>query len=240
MSGSQYIALSGLRARVDELDRLAGDIANVGTAGYKGEREARASAERQQFDNALRSAIDTTFGGRRLDVRAGSIAATGRTLDVAVEGTGFFVISTAAGERYTRNGHFDINSERQLVSADGALVLGEDGPITLGDGEIRVEQDGTVWAGAEQAGRLRVVEFADPGALAQDTATRLRANGQTPADAVTSVVRPGALEQSNVSVADRLAELTTVSRGFEALQKAISMLMNDVDGRAIEHLGRRG
>jgi flagellar basal body rod protein FlgG len=53
------------------------------------------------------------------------------------------------------------------------------------------------------------------------------------------VIRAGSLEQSNVSVAERLAQLTTVSRGFEALQKSISMLMNDVDGRAIDHLGRR-
>ena len=45
MAGSQYIALSGLRARADELDRIATDIANIGTAGYKGERQARVSAD---------------------------------------------------------------------------------------------------------------------------------------------------------------------------------------------------
>ena len=239
MSGSQYIALSGLRARVDELDRLAADIANVGTAGYKGEREAKAAAEREAFESSLQSAIDTTFGGRRLDASAGAIAATGRALDVAVEGRGFFVISTGAGERYTRNGHFDVNADRQLVASDGSLVLGDGGPITVGDDEIRIEPDGTVWSGDAQSGRLRIVEFDNPGALTQDSATRLRADGQTPVDASQPLVRPASLEQSNVSMADRLAELTTVSRGFEALQKAISMLMNDVDGRAIEHLGRR-
>ena len=53
------------------------------------------------------------------------------------------------------------------------------------------------------------------------------------------IVQGGTLEASNVQVSDRLAELTSVSRGFEALQRAISLLMNDVDGRAIEHLGRR-
>src|SRR6476660_7396252 len=92
MSGSQYIALSGLRARVDDLDRLATDIANVGTAGYKGERETRAVAERPRFDDALQTAIDTTFGGRGLDMTAGAMAATGRTLDVAIDGKGFFVV----------------------------------------------------------------------------------------------------------------------------------------------------
>jgi flagellar basal body rod protein FlgG len=239
MSGSQYIALSGLRARADELDRLAADIANVGTAGYKGERETRAAATREAFDATLQTAIDTTFGGRRLDARPGAIAPTGRSLDLAVDGDGFFVIGTPGGDRYTRNGHFGVDAERRLVTDDGSPVLGEDGPITLGDGEIRIDRDGTVWAGTTQAGRLRVVEFADPGALRQDHSSRLRAEGQPPAGVAAPVIRSGALEQSNVSVADRLAELTTVSRGFEALQKALSMLMNDVDGRAIEHLGRR-
>jgi len=239
MSGSQYIALSGLRARVDELDRLAADIANVGTAGYKGERDAQAAAERASFDQALQTAIDTTFGGRRLDVTPGAIAPTGRPLDVALDGPGFLVVNTTAGPRYTRNGHFTLDTNRQLVTEDGAAIQGTDGPITVGDGDLRVDEDGTVWAGATRAGQLSVVEFADPGLLTRDQNNLLKADGQVPDASEKTVVRPGALEQSNVSVADRLAELTTVSRGFEALQKAISMLMNDVDGRAIESLGRR-
>jgi flagellar basal body rod protein FlgG len=240
MSGSQYIALSGLRARVDELDRLAGDIANAGTAGYKGERETRAAALRESFGDTLATAIDTTFGGRRLDASAGSIAPTGRDLDLAVDGPGFFVIATPDGPRYTRNGHFTLDAQRRLVTEDGSLVQGDGGAITLGDGDVRIDQDGSVWAGTTQAGRLSVVEFQDPSALTHEHSSRLRADGQNPTAASSTIVHAGALEQSNVSVAERLAELTTVSRGFEALQKAISMLMNDVDGRAIDHLGRRG
>src|SRR5262245_21577962 len=106
MSGIQYVALSGLRARVGELDRLAADIANVGTAGYKGERESRAAAVRETFGDALQTAIDATSGGTRIDMTAGAIAPTGRSLDVAAEGPGFFVVSTPEGPRYTRNGHF--------------------------------------------------------------------------------------------------------------------------------------
>jgi flagellar basal body rod protein FlgG len=240
MSGIQYVALSGLRARIDELDRLASDIANVGTAGYKGERESRAAAARDTFDDALQTAIDTTFGGKRLDTTTGAIARTGRDLDVAVEGPGFFVVTTANGPRYTRNGHFTLNAARQLTAEDGALVQGEGGqPITLGTGEARIDNDGTVWAGDQQAGKLAVVEFNDPRGLVQESASRLRADGQTAKAATTTLVQGGSLEQSNVSVAERLAELTTVSRGFEALQKAIMLTMNDVDGRAIDHLGKR-
>jgi flagellar basal-body rod protein FlgF len=240
MPGSHYIALSGLRARADSLDRLATDIANIGTAGYKGERHARAAAERPVFNDALQTAIDTTYGGRGLDATAGAIASTGRALDVAVEGDGFFVLQTAAGERYTRNGHFTVDKDRRLVTDTGALVRGVDGPITLGDdGEVRVDPDGSIWTGTTKAGQLAIVEFANPRALTRDHASQLRADGQTAIAVAAPAVRGGSLEQSNVSVADRLAELTSVSRGFEALQKSLSLLMNDVDGRAIEHLGRR-
>ena len=239
MSGSQYIALSGLRARLDELDSLATDIANVGTAGYKGERGSRASAERPSFGDTLQTAIDTTLGSRRLDVAAGAMAPTGRPLDVAFDGPGFATVNTAAGPRYTRNGHFTLNADRKLVTEDGGAVQGTDGDITLGDGEVRIDGDGTVWAGASRAGKLAIVEFANPGQLVRDQGNLLRADGQTGTASGGTIVRSGTLEDSNVSVADRLAELTTVSRGFEALQKAISMLMNDVDGRAIENLGRR-
>jgi flagellar basal body rod protein FlgG len=239
MPGTQYIALSGLRARIDELDRLAGDLANVGTAGYKAERAAHAVAERAKFDHALETAIDTTVGTRRLDMTEGLVVPTGRDLDVAIEGPGFFVLSTPAGERYTRDGHFKLNGERQLVAPDGSPVMGEKGPITLGDGDVRIDQDGTVWAGSTAAGRLAVVDFADASRLEREQGARLRAAGQpaTPVERVT--VFGSALEQSNVAVADRLAQLTTLSRSFEALQRSISLVMNDVDGRAIEAFGRR-
>ncbi|MEO8481925.1 MAG: flagellar hook basal-body protein [Acidobacteriota bacterium] len=239
MSGSQYIALSGLRARADELDRVATDIANIGTAGYKGERESRAVAERPQFDAALQTAIDTTFGGKRLDSTDGAITTTGRSLDVAIDGKGLFVVNTAQGDRYTRNGHFTLDSDRRLVTEDGDPVLGKGGPITLGPGEVRIDSDGTVWSGETRAGQLSLVTVADPGLMEHDHGTLLSANGQTPSALDNVQVHGGSLEQSNVSVADRLAQLTSVSRGFEALQKAISMLMNDVDGKAIDNLGRR-
>lgn len=240
MSGTQYIALSGLRARVDELDRIATDIANIGTAGYKGETQARAVAERSAFDRTLETAIDTTFGGRRLDARDGAMADTGRALDLALDGPGFFTINTPAGERYTRNGHFTLDSQRRLTTEDGMLVKGVGGPITLGtDGEVHVDADGTVWTGVTRSGQLEIAEFADPGLMTREQGTLLGAGGQQATTAADPSVKAGSLEQSNVSVADRLAELTSVSRGFEALQKALSMIMNDIDGKAIDALGKR-
>jgi len=239
MSGSQYIALSGLRSRMDDLDRLADDIANVGTAGYKGQRETQAAAERAVFDETLQTAIDTTYGGEKLDTTPGTFAMTGRDLDVAIDGDGYFTLDTAGGPRYTRDGHFTMGADRKLMTEDGATVRGVDGPITLGTGDVRIDQDGTIWSGDTQAGKLSLVTFNDPSQLVREAGARLRADGQTARPATSAVVRGGALEASNVSVASRLAELTTVQRSFEALEKSIGMLMNDVDGRAIDTLGKR-
>ena len=242
MPGSQYIALSGLRTRMDQLDRLAADIANIGTAGYKGVHDVQAASERPagSFSDVLQTAIDTTTDGQNLDMRAGAIAPTGRPLDVAIDGQGFFSVQTAGGTRYTRNGHFTRSTSGTLTTDDGNALLGTDGnPIQLGDGDVKVENDGTVWSGTQQSGQLAIVSFAQPSQLVSDGPSLFSAAGQAATPLDNALVHGGSLEQSNVSMADRLAELTSVSRGFEAMQKTMSVMLNDVDGRAIDVLGKR-
>ena len=238
MAGGHYVALSGMRTRLDELDRLASDLANVGTAGYKAERTGHRNVPRPVFDDALESAIDSSLGARRLDARAGAIEPTGRAMDVAIEGAGFLAVDTPAGPRYTRNGHLSRTIEGQLITADGAVVRGVDGPITVGEGSLSVDSDGSVLSNGAVVGKLAIVQFADPGALVRESGALLKTE-ETPTPVATPTIRTGSLEQSNVSVVDRVAELTAVNRSFQALQKAVSVLMNDVDGRAIETFGRR-
>jgi flagellar basal-body rod protein FlgF len=243
MPGGQYIALSGMRTRLDQLDRLASDLANVGTTGYKAERWSHLEADRPVFDAALQSAIDVTTGTRSLDVSAGAINPTGRNLDVAIDGKGFFTVQTPAGTRYTRNGNFSTNAAGVLVTADGGIVQGITGPLTLGPGKVEIDPDGSVRAGETTVGRLAIVQFADPRQLVRETGAVLRVDaGTAPPTAVPAnqvSIRSGALEQSNVSVVERVAELTNVTRNFEAMQKAVSLMMNDVYGQAIAQLGRR-
>lgn len=239
MAGGAYVALSGLRSRADHLDRLASDLANAGTSGYKAERGTTSAAERPSFDRLLDSAIDVAPGPSRLDFRPGVLAPTGRDLDLALRGPGFFVIGTPAGPRYTRNGHFDRRADGTLTTADGDPVVGEDGPIRLGQGPVSIAQDGTVRAGNTIAGKLRIVDFADYQRLAREGSARFRADGATGTAAPNTMVEGGTLEKSNVSVVDRIAEMTEVSRTFEALQRGVTLLMNDIDGKAITELGRR-
>jgi flagellar basal-body rod protein FlgF len=240
MSGSYYVALSGMRTRLGELDRLASDIANVSTAGYKAEHATTAQSDRPDFGAELSSAIDVADGATSIDFRAGAIVPTGRDLDLAIDGPGMFVVSTPDGDRYTRDGRFVRRTDGVLTTNDGHVVQGESGPIRLGKGPIKIDPDGSVRSGGALAGRLKVVEFDKPSALTRENTYMFRGDEAGPSPASESEVRSGALEQSNVSLVDRIASMTGTSRGFESLQRAIATMSNDVDGRAISELGRHG
>jgi flagellar basal body rod protein FlgG len=229
-----------MRTRLDQLDRLAADIANAGTAGYKTERSSNAQSDRPQFGAMLQTAIDVTTGQRRLNTAAGAIAPTGRPLDAAIDGDGFFAVETPGGAvRYTRNGHFATRTDGVLTTDDGSVVQGASGPINVGTGQVTIAEDGTVSSNGTAAGKLQLVAFDNPGTLVREGSSLLRSDVDMPHAATDVTVRSGSLEQSNVSVVERIAELTDVTRTFEALQKALSLQMNDLDGRAIEVLGRR-
>jgi len=239
MSGGHYIALSALRTRMQQLDQLADDLANAHTSGYRGARTIQEAVSRGEFDGILQSAVDTASGAVRIDMTRGTIQPSGRALDVAIEGEGFFVLETPEGLQYTRNGHFARAIDGTLVTADGAIVQGEDGPIELGPGDARIDEQGRVWSGAANVGRLKVVTVADPAALMRGQGSRLLNQGQEVTELEEFQLRPASLEASNVAMAEGLARLTSVSRNFEALQRSISTLLNDVDGRFIDQMARR-
>jgi flagellar basal body rod protein FlgG len=228
-----------MRMRLDDLDRLAADLANVGTAGYKSERTSTEEA-RRAFTSALDSAIDVKQGGVKTNFTAGSIATTGRDLDLAIEGRGFFEVETSAGTRYTRGGAFTRQPDGLLTTMDGLPVQGESGEIRVPVGQITVTGDGTLRVGQTVAGKVKVVVFENEHALVRESGTRFRAvDGVDPEEVEGVRILGGALEQSNVSVVERMAVMTEVSRAFEALQKGISVLMNEIDARAISEFGRK-
>ena len=241
MAGGTYSALSGLQTRLAQLDRIASDIANAGTAGYKTERVPTVQAPRPDFNQVLQRAIDVAAAPGLIDFREGQMQTTNRDLDVALNGRGFFEIQTPQGLRYTRNGQFSRRPDGTLVTSDGSEIQGDGGgPIVVGQGAIAFEPDGSVRAGGVLAGKLKLVDFGDYVGLRREGDYYRPDAGVTPtAVAETLRVRGGALESSNVQLPERMVQLTEVSRAFEALQRGITTLMNDVDGRAISELGRR-
>src|SRR3712207_2286088 len=136
MENALLIGLSRQVALGRELDVLANNMANVTTNGFKA-RQARfrehlmpqASAEAfPPGDRKLSYVIDD---GAPLDLSTGAVERTGRALDAAIKGDAFFAVQTQAGERYTRNGAFEINAAGQLATTDGHVLVGENGPIAF-------------------------------------------------------------------------------------------------------------
>lgn len=240
MPGGAYSALSGMRTRLEELDRIAADLANLNTPGYKIERAGTFASQRGAFDAALDSAVDVVPGIPVIDFRSGAVVSTGRDLDVAIDGRGFLVVDTPAGPRYTRNGSLTRNAEGVLTTMQGEEVQGQGGPIRLGPGPVAIDPDGSIRSGTAVVGQLQIVDFENATDLAREGGSRFRAiPGATPQPVDTPKVLPGSLEESNASVIDLMVKLTEVTRGFESLQKGVTTLQTELDSRAISELPKR-
>lgn len=245
MPGGIYVALSGLRHQADQLDQLASDIANASTSGYKTEQTSTVASERPTFSAAMQAAIDVAPGDTQIDFRGGPVAPTGRDLDFAFTGPGFFVVETPEGLQYTRNGHFELQPDGRLTTNTGLAVQGEleeneYGPLMLPAGEVGLDPDGTVLIDGLASGKLRIADFENYDVLSRTAAGRFSVpDGVEPTVAEEMTLRGGALEQSNVSMPERMVQVAEISRRYEALQRGISVLMNEIDGRAITELGRR-
>jgi len=241
MPGGIYAALSGLRTRNDSLERIAEDISNASTAGYKGDRTTMVASARPSFQDVLATAMDVTSSAPKVDFRDGAVVPTGRDLDFAIEGPGFFSVETANGIRYTRNGHFSRTVDGTIVTLGGEPLLSADGNhLVLPPGKLEFTDDGTIRVGKTTVGRPAVTAFKSLGSMVRENGIRFKApDGVTGDEATDSRVRPGMLEQSNVSSQERLAQMIDASRSFDALQRGINLLSSELDGRAIAELGRR-
>jgi flagellar basal body rod protein FlgG len=238
MPGGAYSALSGMQARMQSLDRIAADLANINTVGYKTERTTRFVAPRD-FSAELEAAVDVTSGGTRTDLTPGSITSTGRSLDVAIDGRGFFAIQTADGIRYTRSGNFTRRKDGMLSTVDGDPVLDpQNKTIKLGTGVVTIDGSGTITSGDAPVGRIPIWQI-DEQDLIREGGSRFAIAPQTRPTPSDAALVPNSLEQANVTTVDRMTMLTEAQRSFEALQKGISVLMNDLDSRAIAELGKR-
>ena len=216
-----YLALSGAVAQEQALEIVSNNLSNASTTGFKqadlGFREALADAQ-QQSAGVSATRIVTDFGN-------GAIQKTGRALDVAQTGPGFFVVQTPNGARYTRSGALAVSADGVLGSLDGLPILGEGGAIRVdGPGELDIDHEGLVWQSNTFIGRLRTVEFNNPGRLVREGGNLFKASpGDAPVD-VDTRVEPRALERSNVSPIRSMTELVMISRAHEMFHRAIETL----------------
>lgn len=243
MDSGFYSAFTGLAARMQSLDLLANNLANVNTAGYKSEKEfyrAYTASLRNQGLSPVNQAINDygLMGGARVDLTAGSLQTTGNDTDLALDGSGFFVVQTKAGMRYTRNGTFQLNTQRQLVDGEGNLVQGQNGPIQVPSGKLNISADGTVSVDGAVLTQLKLVDFAPGTQLSPEGSSNFAVPANAQTIPVTGQVRQGMLEASNSDPVTGAVALISIQRNAEMMQRALSIFNTDFNQTAVQELPR--
>src|ERR1700736_1462723 len=209
MQNTLLVGLSRQVVLERQLDVVANNVANVNTTGYKADRSLFQEylASNAHEDNFASSDRRVSFVQNRAtfhDLSPGQTQEPQNPLDVAIDGSGFLVVQTPAGERYTRDGGLQINNQGQLVTSAGDQVLGSSGPIVFQptDHDVSIAADGniTVLEGINRIdsvrGKLRLVRFAEGQAPLKE-GTNLYSAGTAAAQPDTaSKVRQGFIEKS--------------------------------------------
>jgi flagellar basal-body rod protein FlgF len=237
-------AYSGLKAQMEALDVLANNLANVNTAGFKEQRSffntfnvALEASSSTPLESAVNSMVTT---GATLNLSPGPQTQTHRDLDVALEGNGFLTVETPAGLRYTRSGNLTTNAKSVLCTEDGFPVQGETGPITLPQGKVIINEDGQISVDGTAVGKLKLAAFDGPNSLRSEGKSLFIPvkSGDAPKAATGVTVRQGYQEQSNVNPMLATVQMMEILRHFEAIQKGVGLMFNEMDAKAIEKLGR--
>lgn len=242
MDSGFYAACAGLKAQAQALDLAAANVANVSTGGYRAQQPTFRTVLAGATHLAaypLNRAINNygVLAGTRLDLSSASMESTGSELDLAVEGDGFFAVQTAAGVRYTRNGNFRLSPKRQLITGGGDAVLGEQGPVTLPNGPVSISPDGSISVNGALAGKLRLAEFAPETFLVPEGESYYRAEGAG-MPAAHSRLRQGMLESSNVNPLQAAANLISVQRQAEMMQRTLSIFHSEFNRISATELSR--
>src|ERR1700690_2562314 len=243
MDSGFYSAFPGLAARMQSLDLLANNMANVNTTGYKAQKEFYRSFA-ASLDNRAMTPVNQAInnfglmGGARVDLSAGSLQTTGNDTDLALDGSGFFVVNTEGGIRYTRNGNFSLNASRQLVDSKGNLVQGQDGPIQLPLGNLTISTDGTISVDGALVTQLKTVDFAPGTQLSPEGNTDLVAGADAQALPSSAQIRQGMLEGSNSDPITSAVALIDLQRNAEMMHRALTIFNTDFNQTALQELPR--
>jgi flagellar basal-body rod protein FlgG len=204
---------------------LANNLANISTPGFKRDDLALVP-DTAAFAPRSANVLSLPAGGSLLqwtDFSQGSVQGTGRSLDAAINGPGFFVVDTAAGPRYTRAGVFNIGLNGILMAPTGTPVLGRNGPITVTSGKVTIGPAGEVLDDGRLVDTLRVVDFPRPYRFEKEGQGLFAPLDPTvePTAAKGYEVAGAALEASNVSTVPMMVSMIDVLRTYEAAQRAM-------------------
>ncbi len=247
MERSLFIAATGMEAQRLNIDVISNNLANVNTTGFKksradfqeliyqGLKEAgAASSEGTQIPSGIQIGLGVKPAAVQKMFQQGDFVSTGNTLDFAVEGDGFFKISTPDGTiAYSRAGAFKLDSEGRIVNSDGyplepaISIPSNSTSITISpDGKVSVLQAGS--STPTEAGQIELAHFTNTGGLKAigknlflPTASSGEATSATPGTEGLGTIIQGFIEMSNVNVVEEMVNMIVSQRAYEINSKAV-------------------
>lgn len=227
--------LASMHADLARMDRVAMNLANAQSAGYK--RDVSVAS-------AFAARVEAAAPAVQIDERPGTLKATGQSLDVALTGPGWFEVATPQGTLYTRQGSFRLDAAGRLVTQQGLPVMGLSGEIQLLSSTPVMDSAGRLFDSAAARGgtapplaQLKVVQF-EAGARIQragDGAMRVEGTAMLAPEGSYDI-RQGFLENSNVSQMHEMVRLLEAVRHLETMQK-VALGYDDMLGAGIRKLG---
>jgi flagellar basal-body rod protein FlgG len=240
-------AATGMEAQQLNIDTIANNLANINTSGYKQRRAqfqdllyqnirqaGAANTATTDIPVGLQVGLGTKAVATEIIFTQGDFSSTGNSLDLVIQGQGFFQIRQTNGQiAYTRNGNFHMNSDGNIVTSDGDLlepqitIPQDQVGITIGsDGTVSVSQSGQ--SQPQQVGKIELALFQNPAGL-ENIGKSLFITSQASGDAITGTagenglgsLLQGYVEQSNVSVVEEMVNMIVSQRAYEANSKVI-------------------
>ncbi len=243
MDNALLLSLSNQMVARRSMEVIANNIANMNTTGFKRESpvfqeyvvKVDAEGAHGRVKEPLSFVRDTLATH---DMSGGEMKTTGNPLDLAIEGDGFFVISTPEGERYTRNGNFGRDDTGRLVTSSGNPVLDDGGSEIVFSPEetsVTIARDGSISTEQGIRGRLGVVAFDNPQTL-KPIGDSLWEAAEAPVTVEGNTVVQGMLESSNVQPVVEMVRMIDIMRSYQASTELLNA-GEELSRRAVQKLG---
>lgn len=224
-----YAAASGMEAQQNQFDAISNDLANLNTPGYQGTQVGFESLLYSGAGSASGSTVATGTGAASAIVGRsqvqGAINQTGNPLDVAISGPGYLEVRRPDGSvGLTRNGRLQLSAQGEITDQLGNPLVP---PVKLPQGvaasDIKIDPGGNVIAGSRTVGRIGLVDVPAPNQLAPngDSTFSVTAGSGAARTITSSALQQGALENSNVDMAQAMTDMINAEKTYQMSSQAI-------------------
>lgn len=237
-----YSATSGMLSNQRALNVTGNNIANAQTSGFKKDLLLISSFGDNTAVKVDGNPVGTMSYGAiansvATDFTQGFLNPTGRSLDIGIQGNGFFTIKRNDGTTaLTRSGQFEIDGNGYLVTSKGEFVQGENGNIKVDNSDFTVNEDGEIYMGGNFIDKLKITCPSDTAALTKISDGLYSFNAQGTVQ-FNGTIKQQTLETSNIDMTDEMTDMIKSSRAFQSCSQMVKML-DETLKKSVNELGR--